>query len=372
MKKSREDKDMFLYRLMSMIIEEKLKRNAEKYQTRFPHVSRNYEYEPMDNCLWTAAFFPGMMYLAYDLTGDGEFLKHSEGYLKSFEERLDKKVRLTHDLGFLYTLSCVACFRLTGNSQAKALAERAADILAERFCEKGNYIQAWGEFGKGNPYVQMIIDTMMNLPLLYWSGTEKNKDIAKRHAKTCETYIIRKDYSSYHTYWMNPETGEAVRGATHQGFADESTWARGQAWAVYGFALSYRYTKEPSFLTTAQNAAEVFLKSLPDTWIPYWDFSFSAQVPDVRDTSSAAICICGLLELKEWVDSETANKYERAACAMIRSLFDYEFDHNPDSLGVLREGMYHRDDGAEEYTSWGDYFFFEALVRMQKKWVPYW
>lgn len=365
-------KDPYLYRLMSMEIGEKLKRSASAFRKVYPHVSQGYQYIPEENRLWTSSFYPGMMYLAYDLTGDEEFLKYSEDYLDSFEERMEKGFLVTHDIGFLYTLSCVANYKLTGNRRAEELARRAAELLAGRFCEQGNYIQAWGEFGKGDPYVRIIIDTMLNLPLLYWTGTEKNIQIAEKHAETCRKYIMREDGSSYHTYWMDPVTGKAIRGATHQGFADESTWARGQGWAVYGFTLSYRYTKKPEFLETARKAAEVFIKNLPQNKVPYWDFSFTDQVPDIRDTSAAAIFACGLLELGQWTTDEEKKRYEETACGMIRSLLDNYFDHDPDSAGVLREGMYHRDAGANEYTIWGDYFFFEALVRLQKDWKPFW
>lgn len=366
------NRDEYLYRLMSQEIEEKLCRTASKYRRQYPHVSENYCCKPEENRFWTSAFYPGMMYLAYDLTGDSKFLQYHEDYLDSFEERLENGTHLTHDLGFLYTLSSVACFQLTGEERAKCLALRAADRLAERYHENGKYIQAWGAMGAGDTEVRIIIDTMMNLPLLYWSGKEEYRRMALEHAKTSARCLIRKDCSSYHTYWMNCDTGEAVRGATHQGFHDESTWARGEAWAVYGFALSYRHTKEALFLKTAMGAADFFIRNMPNSLVPYWDFSFNDRVPDKRDTSAAAILVCGLLELGNWVDEETAEDYRHVAYGVVRALFDSCFEHNPDQAGILKEGLYHRDDGADEYTAWGDYFFFEALVRLQKDWKPFW
>ena len=368
----KEKKDVFLYKTMSTIIEEKLRRSAHNYTGKFTHVSENYQYTAEDNRFWTASFYPGMMFLAYDLTKDEFFLQYTEDYLDSFEARLDHSVHITHDLGFLFTLSAVAPYKLTGNKRAKQLAQRAADMLAGRYHEKGQYIQAWGEFGAGTPNVRIIIDTMLNLPLLYWSSNEKHHEIAKNHGRTTAKYLIREDDTSFHTYWMNPVTGEAVAGATHQGARDESTWARGQAWAVYGFALSYRYTKDAEFLAAAQKTAAVFISHLPENFIPYWDFNFNDKCPDIRDTSAAAIFLCGLLELCNWVEKETEEIYRKIIYTVIKALYLGYFNIDPDNCGLLRESMYHRDGGANEFTSWGDYFFFEALVRLQKDWVLFW
>jgi Glycosyl Hydrolase Family 88. len=364
--------DMYLYKLMTTEIEEKLRRTASLYTKGFPHVSEKYEYIAEPNNLWTSSFYPGMMFLMYDLTGDDFFLKYTEDYLDSFEERLDKRAHISHDLGFLYTLSSVAPYKLTGNERGKKVAQRAADMLAERYNEDGQYIQAWGEYGVGTPDVRIIIDTMLNLPLLYWSENEKHHEMAIAHARTSAKYLVRDDYTSFHTYWMNPQTGAPVRGATHQGLRDESTWARGQAWTVCGYALSYMYTKEKEFLEVATKAARVFIDNLPEDSVPYWDFNFNDNAPDIRDTSAASIFICGLLELCKWVDEETAEEYRQVVYKMMRSLFDKYFEHNPDTCGVLREAMYHRDGGADAYTSWGDYFFLEALVRLQKDWKLFW
>ena len=365
-------KDLYLYQLMSTEITGKLSRNAHLYQTGFPHVSTGYRYLAEENRYWTSAFHPGMMYLAYDLTGNQEFLQYAGRYLDSFEGRLDEQVHITHDLGFLYTLSCGAYQQLTGDERAGAIADRAAGMLAGRYHRTGRYIQAWGEFGKGDPNVRIIIDTMLNLPLLYRSDKEEYRQMARAHAETSAAHLIRKDYSSYHTYWMDAQSGTPVRGATHQGFRDESTWARGQAWAVYGFALSYVKTKEPAFLETAINCAEVFIRNLPADSVPYWDFNFNDHIPDIKDSSAAAIFLCGLLELCKHTDQATAQRYRETAQKMFFSLFLDYFDHNPDNIGVLKQSMYHRDDGAGEFTAWGDYFFFEAVVRMQKDWEMFW
>ncbi len=355
----------------------KIRSNLHVFSHNYPHVSVNNVYIPEENRLWTSSFFPGIAYLAYDITGEKEYLAYSDEYLKSFQWRLEKGHTETHDLGFLYTLSCVSNYKLTGNEKAKVIALKAADILIGRFNEKGRYIQAWSKIGLKYPDVKMIIDTMLNLPLLYWAfettGDQKYYKAAYNHAVTTALHIVREDASTYHTYLMNPDTGEAVEGKTHQGFADESTWARGQAWAVYGFVLSYVYTKEPDFLHVAKKTCNYFINHLPDDFIPYWDFSFDDDKPDIRDSSAAAIALCGLLELKKHVQGEERELYEKVAYKMVESLYiNYSTRNNANSNGLIMHGMYHRTDGADECTIWGDYFYLEGLVRLLKDWRIYW
>lgn len=354
-------------------IENVLRQNLDTFVEKYPHVSKDNWYPAEENVLWTSSFFIGMCFLAYEHSGDREFLKYEREYLRSFEDRLVNRRHMSHDLGFLYTLSCVADYKVTGNPEAKRIALLAADVLAERYNERGKYIQAWGKIGDRYPDVKIIIDTMLNLPLLYWSGDAKNAEIAKNHAMTAAHTLVRPDYSTYHTYLMRPETGEAVCGRTHQGHRDESTWARGQAWAVYGYALSYRYTQEPEFLEIAQGAERVFRDNLPGNLVPYWDFDFTDENPDIRDTSAAAIYVCGLLELCEYVPEDEAKEYLSLAEKIMASLREnYSTRGLAHSNGILTEGMYHRHDGAEECTIWGDYFYTEALMRLTRDFPLFW
>ncbi len=367
--------DLPLYHLMTEEIEEKLRRAMPHFTDRFPHITttapKGLKYPPELNKLWTSSFFPGMLYLAYDRTQNPTFLANADAHLRSFTERLNNRIGISHDLGFLYTLSSVALYKVTGREDAKAAAQAAADVLAERYNEKGRFIQAWGKMGEGNPYVKMIVDTMLNLPLLFWSANEAHHEMALNHANTCADYLVRNDYSSYHTYLMDPESGKAIVGRTHQGYRDESTWARGQAWIVTGFALAYSYTQEPRFLEVAQKSAEVFLKNLPADHVPYWDFTFTDDVPDIRDTSAASIFTCGLLELAKYSTPDLAETYRNHVYTIVRSLYDHYFLHDPDRICVLTNGMFHRDSGSTG-TIWGDYFFYETLIRLQKDWDKFW
>ena len=370
---SQKNKQIYYQALQEAI--DIVEKNLDVFVDTFPHVSKGNQYGPEKNALWTASFYPGMCCLAYEVTGDPKFLRNQDKVLDSFEDRLQKRVHITHDLGFLYTLTCVSLYKLTVNERAGQIARKAVTMLAERYHEKGKYIQAWGEMGIGYPDVKIIIDCMLNLPLLYWSGEEKYFKMAENHADTAAKYLIRPDYTSYHTYLMNPETGEGVCGKTHQGYADESTWARGQAWAVYGFALSYRYTKKDRFLQIAKETAEVLIKNLPSDLVPYWDFTFSDEKPDIRDTSAGAIFVCGVLELCKYVSRGEADRYCSIAEHMMQNLYQSYTTSNKniaDSNGILTEGMYHRNDGAGECVIWGDYFYMEALVRLVMDWELYW
>ena len=371
MMKWEENYSKTLYEEILQDILEKIEKNLDVFVTEYPHVGVDNRYRPEKNDIWTSSFFIGMAYLAYDITGDKKYIRHRDAYLESFEKRLRERRGISHDLGFLYTLSAVADYKLTKDSRAKELAGRAADMLAERYNEKGKYIQAWHEIGAGYPDANIIIDTMLNLPLLYGSGNPAYFEMAKNHAKTAAHSLVRKDYSTFHGYLVRPETGELVKGVTYQGYADDSVWARGQAWAVYGYALTYRYTKEPLFLQVAKETEKVFRQNLPEDCVPYWDFHFTDENPDIRDTSAAAIYCCGLLELAKYVEAEESEEYQRIVYTILASLHKH-YTLGKEYNGVLAAGMYHRNDGADECVIWGDYFYMEAVVRLLKDWELFW
>ncbi len=350
---------------------EKTEKNLDVFVSKYPHVGIKNQYCPEENALWTSSFLIGMAYLAYDVTGDKSYIRHRLEYLESFENRLQKRIGISHDLGFLYTLTAAADYKLTGDERSGRLAGKAADMLAERYNEKGRYIQAWHEIGAGYPDANIIIDTMMNLPLLYGSGNPAYFDMARNHAMTAAHTLVRKDYSTFHGYLVRPETGEMVKGVTYQGYADNSTWARGQAWAVYGYALSYAYTGEQRFLQVARETEKVFRRNLPRDYVPYWDFHFTDENPDIRDTSAAAVYCCGLLELAKYAEPKEAEEYREIVYAVMTSLQEH-YTLGKSYNGILAAGMYHRDHGADECVIWGDYFYMEAAVRLLKDWNMFW
>ncbi|NEN85856.1 glycoside hydrolase family 88 protein [Paenibacillus elgii] len=357
-------------------------RNLETFALQFPSpASEGNVYKPIGNTEWTSSFWTGMLWLAYEMTGHDRYRRAAEAQLDSYRERVERRIATeTHDLGFLYSLSCVAAYKLTGNEQAKETALQAADLLIGRYFEKAGIIQAWGNLNQPNQRGRMIIDCLMNLPLLYWAtettGNPEYRRIAINHATQAAAHIIREDASSYHTFYMDVDTGQPRYGKTSQGFSDDSCWSRGQAWAIYGFPLSYSYTRDDSYLAIAQKTANFFLNRLPDDSVCYWDLIFT-DGPEERDSSAAAIAACGLLELAKHLplSNEYKRAYENAALGMLDSLARrYTTAGVPHSNGILLHAVYGKPlgNGIDECCIWGDYYYFEGLVRVLKDWKLYW
>lgn len=355
----------------------------DRFGEKFPFSSsHNGKYEVIENIEWTTSFWTGMLWLAFEHTQDEKYRNLAEKHIISFKERIERKGTDVqhHDLGFLYTLSCVAGYKLTGSELGKEAAIEAAEFLITRFHEKAGIIQAWGDLKDPNEQGRMIIDCNLNLPLLYWASEvtkeDKYRNIAYSHVKQAQRYIIRDDSSTFHTFYMDIQNGEPKYGKTHQGASDESCWARGQAWGVYGFPLSYRYTEDNSLLDTTKKLANYFLNRLPDDLICYWDLVFTDGSGEPRDSSSNAIVVCGLLELIKYlpVTDPEREKYIESIFAMVRSLTENYLSEDEKEDGVLKHGTYALPQkiGIDEFCSWGDYYYFESLTRMLKSWRLYW
>lgn len=361
-----------------------MKENVKFFGDQFPsqQTIKNV-YTKIDNDRgWTTGFWTGMTWLAYEASGkDSLFLKEAESQTDSFIYRMDHDLQVdTHDLGFLYSLSCVAAYKLTGNENAKKTALHAADILMKRFVPEAGIIQAWGKMDDLDSVHRgrMIIDCCMNLPLLFWAyemtGDKNYYNAAYNHGLNSQKYFVRDDYSTYHTYYMDVDTGKPLFGNTHQGFADESCWARGQAWGMYGFPLSYLYTGDPFLLKTAQGLNHYFINRLPEDLVCYWDFSFYDE-PDERDSSAAAIAVCALLEQAKYLPGDLAKEYVSIAKKILLSLSqNYVNREIKGGNGLLLHSVvnFNADRGIDECCLWGDYFYFEALVRLSRDWKLYW
>lgn len=354
--------------------------NMEYLQDKFPApATKGLKYPIIDCIEWTDGFWTGMLWLAYEVTGDEKYRKHAEANILTFKHRIENRIEVDHhDLGFLYTPTCVAAYKLTGSEIAKETAILAADKLIERFQEKGEFIQAWGEYNNPDHY-RFIIDCLLNIPLLYWAtevtGNKKYEEIARKHFETSINNVIRDDASAYHTFYMNHETGEPLRGATRQGYSDDSSWARGQAWGVYGLALNYKYTKEKGIFGLYEGMTNYFLNRLPDDNVCYWDLIFINEAKQSRDSSAAAIACCGMNEMGKYLDDENSKVYQGATNNILRSLIhNYTSKMHEEGDPVLYHGVYswHSGKGVDEGNTWGDYYYFEALVRMAKQWDPYW
>ncbi|KOX24376.1 glucuronyl hydrolase [Saccharothrix sp. NRRL B-16348] len=334
------------------------------------------------NVGWTTGFWPGMLWLVWEATGDDAVREAAERQVDSFADRVRREIDLdTHDLGFLYTLSCVTPYRLLGDERARDAALKAANHLMDRFLEPAGILQAWGDLENPLQRGRTIVDSLMNVPLLYWAagttGSRSFLDAAIRHTEQLRRHIIRPDGTTFHTYYWDPETGEPLRGGTEQGHQDGSCWARGQAWGVYGFALGYRHAREESFLDAARRCADYFLARLPEDRIAYWDLVFTDGSGQERDSSAAAIAVCGLYELADHLgDQGAASRYRAEADAILDSLAtSYSTAHDPGSTALLLHGVYDKPKnvGVDEGSLWGDYFYLEALSRrLRPDWRSYW
>lgn len=357
-----------------------------RFGTRFKHIfSTNQFYTEAQNNQWTNGFWTGELWLAYEYTENKKFLETAMVHTKSFRDRAEHRIETdTHDLGFLYSPSCVAAYKLTGDLEAKKTALMAADMLLERFHEKGQFLQAWGALNEPGNY-RLIIDCLLNLPLLYWASEETGNPIYKEkadaHIHTALKVLIRPDYSAYHTFFFDPETGEPEKGVTHQGYSADSAWSRGQAWGIYGIALSYRYTRKAEYIELFDRVTGYFLEHLPKNLIPYWDFIFTDGSDEPRDSSSAAIAACGMLEMAKYLDGGKQEFYINAAKRLMKALYDdCAVKDTTISDGQLLHGVYGRktpyndciDHGIDECNLWGDYFYVEGLMRLYKEWNPYW
>ena len=363
-------------------VEEITRRNIQKLGGEFPWMTTKQGiYEKSENRPWTCGFWPGILWLLSEISKDKCFENEADRLVKSFNHRIVNKISVAnHDIGFLYTLSCVAAYQLTGSALAKETILLAADHLITMFREKGNYIDAWGNVSnvtaERNFY---IIDSLMNVPLLRKaseiSGDNKYRDIADRHVNTVRNTIFREDGSTYHRALFS-EDGSLLRCDTVQGNSENSCWTRGQAWGIYGFAIDYAYTKNEASKDCFKKVTDYFIAHLPEDRICYWDFDFISGTEEPRDSSAAAIAACGLLEMYEHLpDGEERENYINVALDIIASLIrSYSVKANMKEEGLILHGTGSKphDIGVDECTIWGDYYYLEALVRIIKKWDMYW
>ncbi len=321
-----------------------------------------------------------------EFTGDEEFRAAALRHAADFAARVRGEKDLdTHDLGFLYSLGSLTAARMApdeaSRADARAAALDAADHLMRRFLEPAGIIQAWGDLSDPRQAGRTIIDSLMNMPLLSWAhaetGDERYADAVRRHTTQLRENILRADDSTFHTFYWDTETGEPLRGATEQGAFDDSCWARGQAWGVYGFAINHRATGDPALLEAAWRCAEYFLAHLPADGVPYWDLVYTDENPAPRDSSAGAIAACGFLELAAVdTDPERAARARGIAETLVADLIaGYTPERPEDADALLLHSVYDlpKDNGVDEGTLWGDYFYLEALTRLHKpEWVTYW
>jgi len=337
---------------------------------------RSYTNDTLRTCTsenWTAGFYPGTLLYLYENTKD-EFL---------YNETL-KKIKLmdkeqyntgTHDLGFMMYCSYGNLNRVTPNDEYKKILVNSARSLATRFNPVVGCIRSWGRSDDTTMF-RVIIDNMMNLELLFWAAKETGDrslyDISVTHANTTLKNHFRQDNSSYHVVVYNPQTGKVMRKQTAQGAADESAWARGQSWGLYGYTLMYRETKDKKYLDQAQRIAAFILShpNLPANKIPYWDFNAPGIPNTNRDASSATIIASAFIELAGYSDPALSKKYLNAVETILLTLSSPEYKAATGENGgfILKHSVAHlpRNSEVDSPLPYADYYYTEAMMRYKK------
>lgn len=316
---------------------------------------------------WTSGFFAGNLWQLYRLTGNTEYKKQAEKWTP-FSKKESVNAH-SHDVGFKVYCSYGEALKVENKQEYKNVIIKGAETLCTRFDAKVGAIRSW-DFNKDIWDYPVIIDNMMNLELLFeatkLSGNKKYQDIAIQHANTTLKNQFREDNSCYHVIDYDPKTGAVRKKTTLQGYNDDSVWARGQGWAVYGFTMSYRYTKDPAYLKQAEATANFFItdKNLPEDGIPYWDFRDPAIPNSARDVSAATVMASALYELYSYTKNKTYLVYADKVIATLQSdkyILDpkinapFIFDHST--------GNWPKHDEIDEPIIYADYYFLEALLR---------
>ncbi|WP_311947027.1 glycoside hydrolase family 88 protein [Mucilaginibacter terrae] len=321
---------------------------------------------------WCSGFWPGELWLLYEGTKNKDLGMEADRFTRQLQPLVNHP-GYDHDLGFQIFNSYGNGYRLTKNEAYKKIILTAADSLAKLFNPKVGTILSWPQnVNKMGPH-NTIIDNMINLELLFWAsrngGPKRYYNIAKTHASTTMRNHFRPDFSSYHVVIYDTVSGRKIKGITHQGYSDSSMWARGQSWAIYGFTMCYRETKDPAFLDFAQKVANIYLKKLPKDYIPYWDFDAPGGPQKPRDASAACVTASALLELSTFVkDKVLARKYRMVAEKMIGSLSSPQYQSRSLNPAALMHSTGHFPNGSEIDASiiYADYYYMEALLRLSK------
>lgn len=320
---------------------------------------------------WCNGFWPGVLWYAYESSNDLKLREYAEKYTETLEF-LSHRPAFDHDLGFLVFCSYGNGYRLTHNPRYKQVILATADTLATLFNPNVGTILSWPRNVEMLGGHNTIMDNMINLEMLFWAakngGDHRLYDIAVKHAETTMKHHFRPDNTCYHVAVYDPKTGEFLKGMTHQGYADDSLWARGQAWAIYGYTVVYRETRDPKFLDFACKVTDAYLNRLPKDYVPYWDFDDPAGQKAPRDASAAAVVASALLELQGYCDKADQERYYKAAQKMLTSLSSDKYQSREKRPSFLDHSTGHKPAGSEIDASiiYADYYYLEALLRLKR------
>ncbi len=339
---------------------------TDKYPRYIDHGDTAWTLVSVDD--WTSGFYPGVLWLAYEYSGDEHLREKAEACTAPIAIIGSRDPR-DHDIGFIVSPSFGNGYRLTGNPEYKKVMLAAADTLATLYNPKIGTIHSW-PFKEEYEH-NTIIDNMMNLELLFWAakngGEKRLEEIAVRHAEVTQQYIVRPDSAVYHLGSFSKD-GEFLRGVAHQGYADDSMWARGQAWGIYGFAIAYREVGRKDFLATSMKLADHFMNRLPEDGVPYWDYDDPAIPTSPKDASAAAAAASGMLELYKLIEEEcVAQKYYDNAVALLTAISTDEFISGERNDAILTHSTGHHPKGWEIDVPivYADYYYLDALLKLK-------
>jgi unsaturated chondroitin disaccharide hydrolase len=353
----------------------KLSITHKRIGATFPNASFDGRYDARELQCWTNGFWPGILWLAYRATGAESYRLLAENCEAQLDGPLHEYEQLHHDNGFLWSLSAVAGYKLTGNLLSRRRGLIAASHLASRYNLKGRFIRAWLYEGSEG---LAIIDCMMNLGLLYWASNElgdpRYRHIAMAHSEMALKEFIRPDGSVHHIIRFDPESGERLEALGGQGYSPDSAWSRGSAWAIYGFAIGYRYTGEARYLKAARAAADYFMDQLPEDKVPPWDFRAPAGDLWAKDSTAAACAASGMLEIAQALEGEAAQLYRQHGAEIAESLYRHYTPEDPSEEALILKGTASFPAGAEVEVPiiYGDYFFLEALTKLKGSTEIFW
>lgn len=356
----------------------KMSKECDRIGDKIPYIAQNGVYEEdkaeTDIVWWTNGFWPGMLWQMYHATGEEKYRQVANKVEDKLDKAFDIYTGLHHDVGFMWLHSAVANYRITGNERSKARGLHAAHLLAGRYNPRGKFIRSWNRDRSG----WVIVDSMMNVPLLYWaSDTIKDprfKYIAMDHVDTVMSNTVRKDGSCNHIIVLDPTTGELLETPGGQGYGSGSSWSRGQAWAIYGFALSYLYTKNTDYLDTAKKVAHYFISQVDLTEnVALIDFR-TPKEPVYWDSTAGVCAACGLLEISNHVSELEKDFYLNAAIKILKATNEKfcNWDVDYDSIVQMGSGSYFTEHDRHVPIIYGDYFFIEAILRLKDKDILIW
>lgn len=317
---------------------------------------------------WTNGFWGGIMWMLYQDTGDEKYAEIAKESERKIAGCLEGYFGLHHDVGFMFQPTAVTDYCLTGDVNAKRTAMHAANLLAGRFNPAGRFIRAWNDLEGSDTRGWAIIDCMFNISLLYWASRESGDprfcQIAMLHADTVMQNFVRADGSVCHIVEFHPETGEMVKSHGGQGYAEGSSWTRGQGWALYGFANSYANTGKTEYLDTAKNVAHYCISNIPENGILPVDFRQPAE-PAWEDSCGACVIAGGLLEIARHVPDLEKDMYIRAAVKILKAIAQTRADWSDGCDAIVQNCTAAYHDPRHHVTMvYADYFFIEALYKL--------